>query len=119
MSLLDEQFEKFTIMDRTTISDGMGGTMQTYKAGIDIYGAMPLDMSSLTRIADSLTGKARYTLTVKKNVSLDIHTVLLRAKDGKYYRTVSGTDDKETPASAGLNMRQYSIETFKMEATDE
>lgn len=118
MSSLEESFEKFTVMDRATVSDGYGGTTQTYTKGVDIEGAMPLNMSSLTRIADAITGKAMYTLTVRKNVSLDIHTVLLRAKDGLYYRTTSGTDDKETPKSASLNMRQYTIESFKMEGSN-
>lgn len=114
MSLLEQAFETFTIMDKTTVPDGFGGTTSAYKTGIDIQGAMPLNMSTLTRIAEAVAGRATYTLTVKRNVSLDIHTVLLRAKDGKYYRTVSGTDDKETPVSAGLDMRQYSIEYFRM-----
>lgn len=114
MSLLDEAFEKFTIIDKTIAPDGSGGTITTYKAGIDIYGAMPLNMSALTRIANSLSGKATYTLTVKRNVSLDVHTVMLRAKDGLYYRTISGTDDNQTPSSAGLDMRQYRVEVFEM-----
>ena len=94
MSLLEQSFEKFTIMDKTTVSDGYGGTIATYKEGATIEGALPLNMDSLTRIAEAMSGKATYTLSVRKNVSLDIHTVLLRKEDGNYYRTTSGTNDK-------------------------
>lgn len=118
MSLLSESFEKFTVMNKTTISDGYGGTTTTYTEGVEIMGAMPFDNSMQVKIAQAMGAKSTYTLTVRKNVELDFHTVLKRDRDGQYFRLTSGTDDHQTPKTAGLNMRQYTAEEFVMGGTN-
>ena len=110
MSLLNDSMEAFTVMNKTIVSDGYGGTTTTYTEGIDIQGAMPFDNSTQVKIAQVMGAKSIYTLTVRKNVELDYHTVLKRKRDGKHFRLTSGTN--QTPASASLNMRQYSAEEF-------
>lgn len=114
MSLLTSSFEPFIVIDRQTVPDGYGGTTTAYTEGMEITGAMPWDNSSQARIAQALTSKATYTLTVRKNVELDFHTILKRKRDGLYFRTTSGTEDHQTPKSAALNMRQYSVEDFEL-----
>lgn len=118
MSLLESSMETFTIMNATTISDGYGGTTVTYTEGIDILGAMPFDNSTQVKIAQAMGAKSTYTLTVRKNVELNFHTVLKRKRDGLYFRLTSGTEDHQTPPTAGLNMRQYSVESFDMGVTN-
>lgn len=113
MSLLTESFEAFIVINKTTVSDGRGGTRTTYTEGTEIMGAMPNDGSTPTKIAEAMGVKALYTLTVRKNVDLEFHTILKRKRDNKYFRLTTGTDDHQTPGSAGLNMRQYSAEEFK------
>ena len=114
MSLLTESFEAFIVMNKTTVSDGYGGTTIAYTEGVEIKGAMPIDDSVQVKIAQAMGAKSLYTLTVRKNVELDFHTVLKRKRDNKYFRLTSGTEDKQTPTSAGLNMRQYSAEEFEI-----
>jgi hypothetical protein len=55
-----------------------------------------------------------YTLTVRKNVALDYHTVIRRESDKKIFRITSNSDDKKTPEEAALNMRQYSAEEWNL-----
>ena len=117
MSLLIESFETFVIINKTTVPDGYGGTTTAYTEGVEIMGAMPWDNSFQGRIAQALTSQATYTLTVRKNVELDFHTILKRKRDGLYFRTTSGTEDHQTPKSAALNMRQYSVEEFELGGT--
>lgn len=114
MSLLESAMETFTIMNATTVSDGLGGATVTYTEGIDILGAMPFDNSTQVKIAQAMGAKSTYTLTVRKNVELNFHTVLKRKRDGLYFRLTSGTEDHQTPPTAGLNMRQYTVESFDM-----
>lgn len=113
MSLLDNSMEEFIVMNVTYTQDGYGSVSASYVDGVTIMGAMPLDNSAQVKIAQSLGAKSVYTLTVRKNVELDYHTVLKRKRDGRYFRLTSGTEDKQTPQSASLNMRQYSVEEFK------
>lgn len=114
MSLLTDSFEPFIVIDKTTVPDGYGGTTTGYTEGVEIMGAMPWDNSTPVRIAQALGSKSTYTLTVKKNVELDYHTILKRKRDGLYFRLTSGTEDHQTPKSAALNMRQYSVEQFDL-----
>ena len=118
MSLLSESFEKFTVMDKTTASDGYGSVTTTYKEGAEIEGAMPFTNSTQVKVAQALGVKNVYKLTVRKNTELDFHTVLKRNEDGKIFRVTTGGKDNQTPKTAGLNMRQYDVEEFQIGGSD-
>lgn len=112
MSLLDDNLEDFTVVNKTVVDDGVGGTANAWTDGATIRGDMVFNNSNEMRIAQALGAKAVYTLTVRKSVLLDYYTVLRRESDGKIFRLTSNSDDKKTPRGAGLNMRQYSAEEW-------
>ena len=114
MSLLENAYEDFTVIDKTVVADGYGGTTTVWKDGVTIKGALTFDTSTEMRIAQAMGATSAYTLTVKKNVVLDYHTVIRRESDKKIFRLTSNSDDKKTPESAALNMRQYSAEEWKL-----
>ena len=114
MSLLSEAFENFIIMNKAVVDDGYGGVKTTWTEGATIQGAMVLDSSTQAKIAEVVGASSLYTLTVRKELELDFHTVLKRVSDNKIFRLTSNTDDKKTPASANLNMRQYSAEEWEL-----
>ena len=55
-----------------------------------------------------------YTITTGKAVNLQYHDVFRRVRDGKIFRVTSDGDDKHTPASAALNMRQVTAEEWEL-----
>jgi len=114
MSLLTEQMEDCTIIDRITISDGYGGIKTTWQDGAEIKCAIVFDSSMQARIAEAQGVKALYTITTEKNVNLQYHQVLRRERDGKILRVTSDGDDKHTPNSASLNMRQVTAEEWEL-----
>lgn len=114
MSLLEEAMEDFTVLNKSVISDGYGGTETVWTEGATIKGAIVFDSSNQAKIAQAMGVTSAYTLTVKKNVVLDYHTVLRRENDKKLFRLTSDSDDKKTPQSANLNMRQYTAEEFTL-----
>lgn len=114
MSLLENAYEDFTIINKAVVDDGYGGTTNKWTDGATIKGAIVFDSSTEMKVAQAMGVTSAYTLTVKKNLELDYHTVLRRESDGKYFRLTSNSDDKKTPESAGLNMRQYSAEEWKI-----
>ena len=79
---------------------------------MDIDAAIVLDSSMEARIAEKQGVTALYTITTKKNVNLQYHDVIRRKSDGKVFRITSDGDDKHTPDSAGLNMRQVTAEEW-------
>lgn len=112
MSLLLEAMEKCIMMDKTTSSDGRGGFIPVWTDGADFDAAIVFDSSMQARMAEAAGVKNLYTITTAKNVNLQYHDVFRRIRDGKIFRVTSDGDDKKTPASAALNMRQVTAEEF-------
>ena len=114
MSLLDLAFETCTMMDRTTSPDGYGGIETVYVAGATFDAAIVLDSSMQARTAAVQGVTALYTVTTRKSVNLQYHDVFSRESDKKIFRITSDGDDRKTPASASLNMRQVSAEEWTL-----
>lgn len=117
MSLLSDAMENCIFMDKRTTADGYGGYIISWVEGAAFQAAIVLDSSMQARIAEQQGVTALYTITTNKNINLQYHDVLKRISDGKIFRVTSDGDDKRTPASAGLNMRQVSAEEWVL--TDE
>lgn len=114
MSLLAELMENFTMLDKTTTPDGYGGIVPTWTDGATFKAIANLDSSMEARIADQQGVTSLYTITTEKSINLQYHDVLRRESDSKIFRVTSDGDDKKTPDSAGLNMRQVSAEEWEI-----
>ena len=114
MSLLSEAMETCTMIDRTTAPDGYGGIITTWLDGAAFQAAIVLDSSMQARTAAVQGVTSLYTVTTKKNINLQYHDVFRRGSDGKVFRVTSDGDDKKTPGSAALNMRQVSAEEWSL-----
>lgn len=112
MSLLSEQMKECTMLDKITSSDGYGGTKQSYVSGATFYAAVVFDISIQARVADKQGVTSRYTVTTPRGITLEYHDVFRRNEDGKVFRVTSDGDDKFTPKSATLDMRQVTAEEF-------
>jgi len=116
MSLLTSSMEPFIIINKLSVPDGYGSVKTVYTEGAEILGAMPYDDSTQVQIAQAMGVKSTYTITVRKSIELDLHTILKRKEDGKTFRITSGSKDHQTPKSAALDMRQYKAEEWDVGA---
>lgn len=114
MSLLDEAFEQCVIIDRRTVPDGYGGIRPTWTDGASFEAAITFDSTMQARVATVQGVTSLYTVTTRKNIVLQYHDVFRRVSDGKIFRVTSDGDDRRTPASASLNMRQVSAEEWEL-----
>lgn len=114
MSLLSEAMENCRMLDKRTSSDGYGGYITSWVDGAEFQAAIVLDSSMEARIAEKQGVTALYTITTAKSINLQYHDVFKRLRDGKIFRVTSDGDDKHTPNSAGLNMRQVSAEEWEL-----
>lgn len=112
MSLLDEAMETCVLMDKTTSSDGYGGIITTWVDGAPFQAAITFDTSIEARTAEKQGVTSLYTVTTSRSLTLEYHDVFKRVRDNKIFRVTSDGDDKYTPASASLNMRQVTAEEF-------
>lgn len=117
MSLLSEAYEDVTMIDRVTSPDGEGGYETIWQDGAAFKAAIVLDSSMQARIAEKDGVTALYTVTTNRSVNLQYHDVFRRESDKKIFRVTSDGDDKRTPASATLDMRQVSAEEWSLSDT--
>lgn len=114
MSLLAEAMETCTILNKVKEEDGYGGYKDTYTEGVEFKAAIVVTNTIEAKIAMKSGVTDIYTITTEKNMNLQYHDVFKRNSDGKIFRTTSDGDDKKTPASATLNMRQVSAEEWTL-----
>lgn len=114
MSLLSEAMETCVMYDKRTVDDGYGGYKTVYFPGIEFQAAIVLDNSVEAQKALSDESVGIYTITTRKNINLQYHDVFRRVEDGKIFRVTSDGDDKKTPNSAGLNMRQVAAQEWEL-----
>ena len=119
MSLLSDAMEKCIILDKQSVADGYGGRITSWVEGAEFQAAIVLDSSMEARIAEKQGVTALYTITTQKNMNLQYHEVFKRARDNKIFRVTSDGDDKLTPASASLNMRQVSAEEWELPSNEQ
>ena len=114
MSLIDDFTSECAMIDKRSVDDGYGGFVPAWVLGAKFNAAITLDNSMGARVAEQQGVTALYTITTKKNINLQFHDVFKRLSDGKIFRVTSDGDDKATPISASLNMRQVSAEEWTL-----
>lgn len=114
MSLLTDAFESCTMLHKTTGDDGYGGETTAWVDGATFQAAITFDSSMEARIAQAQGVRSMYTVTTQKSKVLEYHEVFRRSRDGKIFRVTSDGDDKFTPDSATLNMRQVTCEEWEI-----
>ena len=112
MSLLDAVTEKFQMIDKTTVDDGIGGFKPAWVDGATFNAAIDLDDSVQAQTAMAAGVKGVYTVTTKRNINLQFHDVFKRLSDNKIFRVTTDGDDKKTPPTAGLDMRSVRCEEW-------
>lgn len=112
MSLLSEAMDVCVLLNKQTTADGYGGYISTYTDGAEFQAAIVFDTSIEARVAEAQGVTSRYTVTTPRKMVLEYHDVFRRVRDGKLFRVTSDGDDKYTPKSAGLDMRQVTAEEF-------
>lgn len=111
-NMLDEYSKEYTIINKMTMPDGIGGTKIEWTDGAVVEMAESFDNSVEMKIAQKQGVTAVYSFLTKNNIVLDYHTVLRRNEDGVTFRITSHTEDKKTPVSSPLEARYYEAELF-------
>ena len=113
MSLLTDAMEKCVMMHKTSQDDPYGGEdIIAWQDGATFNAAIVFDTSMQARIAQAQNVSSLYTVTTARSKTLEYHEVFRRLRDGKIFRVTSDGDDKYTPRSAGLDMRQVTAEEY-------
>ena len=114
MSLLAEQMDKCVMLDKRTVPDGYGGYDPVFELGVEFNAAITVDNSIQARRAEAEGVTSMYTVTTARVLTLEYHDVFKRLRDNKIFRVTSDGDDKYTPQSATLDMRQVTAEEWEL-----
>ena len=114
MSLLSEAMETCVMLNKAKTDDGYGGYSTIWTEGVSFDAAIVFDTSIQARQAEAAGVTSLYTVTTKRNMHLEYHDVFRRNSDRKIFRVTSDGDDKYTPNSASLDMRQVTAEEFTL-----
>lgn len=117
MSLINEYMQETggcVLLDKRRLPDGYGGFVESYVESVEFDAAIVLNNSIQAQLAEKQGVTGVYTITTKKSVNLQYHDVLRRKSDGKIFRVTSDGDDKHTPQSSTLDMRQVSAEEYTL-----
>ena len=98
------------MLNRQTSNDDYGGFINTWTDGAVFQAAIVFDTSIEARTAEAQGVHSLYTVTTARSIVLQYHDVFRRERDGKLFRVSSDGDDKFTPKSASLDMRQVTAE---------
>lgn len=118
MSLLSRAMTPCTKIVKTSGPDGRGGSATQWVDGEEFDAAIVFDSSTQAKIANAAGVKDLYTVTTSRSVTLNYHDVFRRESDNKIFRCTSKGDERKTPASASLDMRQVSAEEYTLTGAD-
>jgi hypothetical protein len=107
--------EECVLLDRTTRPDGYGGFVTVYVEGAPFKASIVFDTSIQARRAQKEGVTSLYTVTTARNIVLEFHMVFKRIRDGKIFRVTSDGDDRATPKSTALDIRQVTAEEWSLE----
>lgn len=102
------------MIHKTTQNDGYGGETTVWQTGATFKAAITFDTSIEARTAQAQGVSSLYTVTTQKSKVLEYHDIFRRVSDGKIFRVTSDGDDKYTPPTATLNMRQVTAQEWSL-----
>ena len=114
MSLLTDALETCVFLNKTIQPDGYGGYVAKWTDGAQFKAAIVFDTSIEARTAEAQGVSSRYTVTTPRSLTLEYHDVFRRVRDKKIFRVTSDGDDKYSPRSATMDMRQVTAEEFDL-----
>lgn len=115
MRLYETMMEPCQLMDKRSVSDGMGGFIYEWTDGAVFNAAVIKDSSMQARVAEKEGVTEVYTVTADKGVTLDFHDVFKRLSDGQVFRITSNVKDSETPKVASFQFGQVTAEKWVLQ----
>ena len=114
MRLYEQMMDSCTMVDKRTVSDGLGGFTTQWVDGAQFLAAVVKDNTLASRVAEKQGVTELYTVTVKRGNILHFHDVFRRDKDGQTFRVTSNIMDSETPDASTFQIGQVSAERWEL-----
>lgn len=114
MSLLDSMMERCTMLDKTTINDGVFGRREEYVPGATFRATIIKDSSMEARMAEKQGVTEVFTVVTQKGFGLEYHEVFRRDSDQQVFRVTSQQLDSEAPEASTVKIGKVTAERWEL-----
>lgn len=97
--------QKFCFLEKTHVTDGVGGFTLDYKEGEPFDAVVRHDTTVEAQVAEQAATASTYTLLVDAGVPLAFPDYIKRVEDGQIFQATSDAADKQSPPESGMNLR--------------
>lgn len=112
MNLLDSMMENCVMLDKTSVSDGMGGFEYLWVEGAPFEAAIIKLSNPAIQVAEQAGASEQYSVVVHDGVPLDFHDVFRRISDGAVFRVTGYSRDSEAPAASTVKIAKVTAERW-------
>lgn len=112
MNLIESMMEKCVMMDKTSVSDTLGGFSYTWTDGAEFDAAVIKDKSPVVTLAEVQDANEQYTVVTRESVALDFHDVFRRLSDGAVFRVTGYARDTQAPAMNTVKIVKVTAERW-------
>lgn len=114
MNLLDTMKDACVMMDKATVSDGMGGFRPTWTEGASFDAVIRKDSTPEEIVAQQQGAAETFTVIVDRSVPLEYHDVFKRLRDGAIFRLTSNTKDAAAPGRSTIPIAKATAERWEL-----
>lgn len=111
-NLLDSMMEPCVMMDKTSVSDGMGGFTYQWREGAAFDATIIKMGGSQVIVAEQQGVSELYTIVVHTGIQLDFHDVVKRLSDGATFRVTDYAKDNKAPAASTVQITKTTAERW-------
>ena len=112
--LIDAFMTDCVMMDKTSVSDGIGGFVHEWAEGAAFQAAVVKDNTMQAKVAEKEGVTEVYTVTFAKSLPMEFHDLFKRLEDGAIFRVTSNVTDSKTPKVATFQFGQVSAERWEL-----
>lgn len=114
MTLLDSMRDPCVMMDKRTVSDGMGGFTTVWTEGATFDATIIKNNSNEAVVGQQQGMSELFTVVVDKSITLDYHDVFKRVSDGQTFRLTSSTLDSAAPERSTIPIAKATCERWSL-----
>lgn len=108
--MIEKWFEPFSLLEKTSAADGLGGERITFAPALTFQGALTFTTGEERDMAGQLVLREEPVLLHEFDVTLTPGDHIRREKDGAVYRVSGSSDSMRAPAFSGLRFCQVNVE---------
>ena len=112
MSLIDSMMEECVMLDKVSVSDGLGGFTYEWAEGAHFMAAVIKNSEPAVIAAEMQGVTEQFTVVVHTGISLQFHDAFKRLSDESVFRVTGEIKDNQAPAASTVKIAKVRAERW-------